>query len=355
MSSSNTVPSIHREELRINQLTVNEYEPGQGIAPHVDTEACFGKVLFVLNLNADIVMTLTKYNNQAIEIRKYVHLPRRSLVILSDEARYVYSHSISPRRYDKVKGSLVARDTRVSLTLRHVVVPHLAVRSGIVKAVESVGNNSGKKCVDVDVDIDGDDVEGSRLSEGIDSIKMEEEYVHKVYNTIAMHWHHTRGKRKVHWNKVKNFINSLSKGSIVADVGCGDGKYFNINPDIQIIGKFSIFLYVYVCVYVFICVYTCVYVYVYLLSTYVYVFIGCDRSIKLLEVSKILESNSDYADQKLQLDPSHESFCCDALALPFRSGIFDATLCIAVLHHISSVERRLQVISELLRITKDGQ
>ena len=223
MAGNNIVPTISRDEMRINQLTVNEYEPGQGIAPHVDTEACFGKVLFVLNLNADIVMTLTKYTHQVADVKKYVHLPRRSLVILSDEARYVYSHSISPRRFDKVQGQLVPRQTRVSLTLRHVVAPHLAVKSGLVKAAKG----------------DGDVDETISITKGIDSVTMEEEYVHKVYNTIAMHWHHTRGKRKVHWSQVKNFINALPRGSLVADVGCGDGKYFNINPDIQIIGTLS--------------------------------------------------------------------------------------------------------------------
>jgi hypothetical protein len=50
---------------------------------------------------------------------------------------------------------------------------------------------------------------------------------------------------------------------------------------------------------------------------------------------------------------SHETFCCDAIKLPLLSNFFDASLCIAVLHHIASVERRYALISELVRITKD--
>ena len=46
--------------LPINQLTINEYLPGQGINSHTDTETCLGPEIFILNLESDIVMTLTK-------------------------------------------------------------------------------------------------------------------------------------------------------------------------------------------------------------------------------------------------------------------------------------------------------
>lgn len=55
---------------------------------------------------------------------------------------------------------------------------------------------------------------------------------------------------KVYWNRVKVFLESLPRGSLVAgldpssslafqtllDIGCGDGKYFGVNPDIFSIG-----------------------------------------------------------------------------------------------------------------------
>jgi ubiquinone/menaquinone biosynthesis C-methylase UbiE len=44
----------------------------------------------------------------------------------------------------------------------------------------------------------------------------------------------------------------------------------------------------------------------------------------------------------------------DTLRLPYRSDAFDVVLSIAVLHHLSTKERRLQALSELLRITKPG-
>ena len=54
----------------------------------------------------------------------------------------------------------------------------------------------------------------------------ERKHVHAVYDAIATQWHHTRGKRGTLWPMATQFIRHLSKGSVVADVGCGDGKYF---------------------------------------------------------------------------------------------------------------------------------
>ncbi len=50
----------------------------------------------------------------------------------------------------------------------------------------------------------------------------ERKHVHAVYDAIATQWHHTRGKRGTLWPMATQFIRHLSKGSIVADVGCGD-------------------------------------------------------------------------------------------------------------------------------------
>jgi len=68
--------------------------------------------------------------------------------------------------------------------------------------------------------------------------------------------------------------------------------------------------------------------------------LGCDRSLRLLEVSR----------EPLR----HESLACDAVRLPYRDRCFDAALCVAVLHHLASPERRYAAIAELVRITRDG-
>ena len=49
----------------------------------------------------------------------------------------------------------------------------------------------------------------------------EEEHVHKVYDTISAHFSETRYKP---WPMVKDFVSSLQCGSILFDIGSGNGK-----------------------------------------------------------------------------------------------------------------------------------
>lgn len=280
--------------LPLSQLTVNEYEPGQGIACHIDTFNCFGPDIYILSMSGGITMSLTHRSSMevvedgasqtadgadspdaacdtaapgnGVETRrkKHIWLPRRSLLILSGEARYEWGHCISSRMQDKVNGVLIPRSKRVSLTFRQAFRP----------------NDPPKVLAASHVELD---------------------HVFRVYDDIAVHWNHTRGKRKVHWHRVKTFLEALPPGSMLADIGSGDGKYFGLNPGV-------------VC-------------------------IGCDRSWQLLQVSK---------------QPNFETFCCDVVALPLQSNAFDATICVAVLHHLASRDRRVAAIRELLRITRPG-
>lgn len=45
----------------------------------------------------------------------------------------------------------------------------------------------------------------SKESKGIKSTDIEEKHVFEVYDEIALHWHHTRGKRKVNSSLFNNF------------------------------------------------------------------------------------------------------------------------------------------------------
>ncbi|CAN0018217.1 unnamed protein product, partial [Phaeothamnion confervicola] len=52
--------------------------------------------------------------------------------------------------------------------------------------------------------------------------QIEREHVRAVYDVIAAHWDRTRYKP---WPRVATFLAGLPPGSLVADIGCGNGKY----------------------------------------------------------------------------------------------------------------------------------
>src|SRR5690606_37368261 len=65
-----------------NQIIVNHYEPGQGIAAHTDHVKYFSKEISTLSLGHGVIMTFKK-NTEKIDIL----LPVGSLLVLSGEAR----------------------------------------------------------------------------------------------------------------------------------------------------------------------------------------------------------------------------------------------------------------------------
>ncbi|XP_044953055.1 tRNA (carboxymethyluridine(34)-5-O)-methyltransferase isoform X1 [Hordeum vulgare subsp. vulgare] len=127
---------------------------------------------------------------------------------------------------------------------------------------------------------------------------IEKKYVHRVYDAIAPHFSSTRFAK---WPKVAGFLNALRPGSVVLDAGCGNGKYLGFNPE-------------------------CFY-------------IGCDISPPLIEICA---------------GRGHEVLVADAVNLPYRENVADAAISIAVLHHLSTEDRRRKAIQELIRVVKRG-
>ena len=41
----------------------------------------------------------------------------------------------------------------------------------------------------------------------------------------------------MHELQVREFIDGLPQSGLVADVGCGNGKYFGVRPDLAILGS----------------------------------------------------------------------------------------------------------------------
>jgi ubiquinone/menaquinone biosynthesis C-methylase UbiE len=64
--------------------------------------------------------------------------------------------------------------------------------------------------------------------------KIEKEFVHNVYEKIAGHFSDTRYRP---WPAIKNYLMKLDDYSVVADIGCGNGKYLPVNPKLVMIGS----------------------------------------------------------------------------------------------------------------------
>lgn len=105
----------------LDQVTVNEYEPGQGLRGHVDCVTCFGDTIITLSLGSSYVMNLMHL--QTGEIRELLLL-QGSLLVLKQEARYGWLHSVSPRYKDIYQGKEVVRSRRISMTFREALFPH---------------------------------------------------------------------------------------------------------------------------------------------------------------------------------------------------------------------------------------
>jgi alkylated DNA repair dioxygenase AlkB len=111
---------LHAEGLTAelpDQLIVNEYQPGQGIAPHVDCVPCFGETVLSLTLGSGCVMGLTHTKREEAVA---LWLVPGSLLVLSGEARHDWRHGIAARKSDEVDGTRRPRGRRVSLTFRTV-------------------------------------------------------------------------------------------------------------------------------------------------------------------------------------------------------------------------------------------
>lgn len=103
-----------------DQLIVNEYLPGQGIASHIDCEPCFEDTIISLSLGSSCKMDFIKFNKP--DLKKVIYLQPGSLLILNGEARYDWLHGIAGRKSDNVFGEKIIRSRRVSLTFRKVIL-----------------------------------------------------------------------------------------------------------------------------------------------------------------------------------------------------------------------------------------
>ncbi|MCR9130254.1 MAG: alpha-ketoglutarate-dependent dioxygenase AlkB [Alphaproteobacteria bacterium] len=119
LPAAEAVGDLPEFDRRPDQVIVNEYLPGQGISAHVDCEPCFGPAVASLSLGGDVEMVFRK--RSTVE-RSSVILEPAMLLILSDEARYNWTHEIPARKSDMIRGMRQPRKRRLSLTFRTVTL-----------------------------------------------------------------------------------------------------------------------------------------------------------------------------------------------------------------------------------------
>ena len=102
-----------------DQVIVNEYLPGQGIAPHIDCTPCFEDSIVSISLGSSCVMNLIRPSDG---MQVDIALANKSVLSLCDEARYKWQHGIKPIKSDVINDVRVPRSRRVSLTFRKVKI-----------------------------------------------------------------------------------------------------------------------------------------------------------------------------------------------------------------------------------------
>ncbi|XP_061165252.1 alkylated DNA repair protein alkB homolog 8-like [Saccostrea echinata] len=261
-----------------DQLTVNRYQAGQGIPAHIDTGPAFEDGIMSLSLGSQVLMDFHHPDGRQLSVL----LPPRSLLIMTGESRYMWSHGITPRKSDIIPStegnlSVIPRGTRTSFTFRKIIHPTERKRR------ETTERSEQRPTLPVS---------------SSEAEKLETQHVHQVYEEIASHF---SGTRHSPWPKISVFLLKQPPGSLMADIGCGNGKYLGINKTIYQIGS--------------------------------------DRSTKLTEICR---------------QRGFQAFVGDVLSIPLRSEAFDVCICIAVIHHLSTEERRVQALTELVRILRSG-
>ena len=125
---------------------------------------------------------------------------------------------------------------------------------------------------------------------------IEKKYVHDTYQLIASDFDTTRTYL---WQGVKVFLDSIEKNSIILEIGSGNGKNLLKRQDCINIG---------------------------------------------------IDLCSNFC--KISTEKGIESIVGNNLKLPILDNIADYVLSIAVIHHLTTEERRFQCIKEIIRVLK---
>ncbi|XP_030896442.1 alkylated DNA repair protein alkB homolog 8 [Leptonychotes weddellii] len=256
-----------------------------GIHYVLDSSLCF-------RLSFKIVMDFKHPDGVTVPVM----LPRRSLLVMTGESRYLWTHGITPRKFDTVQASKGHRSGIITSDVGDLTLSKRGIRTSFTfRKVRQTPCNCSYPLV---CDSQMKETLPSFPESAREASQLEREYVHRVYEEIAEHFSSTR---HTPWPRVVDFLKALPSGSLVADVGCGNGKYLGINKELYMV--------------------------------------GCDRSQALVGICR---------ERRL------EALVGDALAVPLRGGSWDACISVAVTHHLATAERRVAALQELVRLLRPG-
>ncbi|XP_077158173.1 putative tRNA methyltransferase 9B [Paroedura picta] len=128
--------------------------------------------------------------------------------------------------------------------------------------------------------------------------QLEKKHVHGVYESTAAYFSDLQSKA---WPRVRQFLLEQQPGSLIADIGCGTGKYLGVNSQVYNL--------------------------------------GCDYCGPLVEIAR---------------NNGCEVMIGDNLNLPFRGQCFNAIISVGVIHHFSTKQRRIKAIKEMARVLVPG-
>ena len=275
-----------------DQLTVNEYLAGVGLSPHVDTHSAFAGDILSLSLGSTAIMEFRRG-----EDHRKIFLPRRALIAMTGESRLAWQHYIPHRKTDRVGAEVIKRGTRTSITFRTV-----RKEGGCACAYPDQCDSQASALPPTrmleKLQKQQTDAAASLVERAQKFPDMEKSHVHEVYDSIAGHFSATRFAI---WPEVKRFLDLMPPHSLVGDIGCGNGKYFDA-------GK-----------------HCCM--------------VGGDLSLELVALCK---------------NRGHKVVQLDVVRPPFRQGIFDGVISIAVVHHLSSFERRVAALTAIVNMLRPG-
>lgn len=276
-----------------NWLKAFYLRSGEGIPLGSEPHAGFGQESILVVLENGISIMFSDEQRKSFE----VYCDSGSVVLLRNQARFQWKWGVASRLFDRTGNGISKRKKAVILVLR----------------------KKTKRICQCKFSLFCDSQENEEVPpEKLKTKEIEREFVKESYEKIADCFSETRA---YYWPGVAQFLRGLDDWDVVLDIGmndpllfiegdgewmglgCGNGKYLGLNKRL--------------------------------------VMVGTDLCGKLV---RIAEENSRTGC----------NFISDSLRLPLRNECVDHVISVAVIHHFSTNEKRLQALREACRVLKSG-